>query len=101
AGCWVAPRPCRDSPMTTPAPWAARIKIIRTPKALANLHHPNGRYPTWGPFGATIGAGGEVQAILQDVEQRSPGLIAQVFLEASSEGVHNNPPTPWRANVCS
>src|SRR5690606_28397318 len=44
AGCWVAPRPCRDSPMTTPAPWAARIKIIRTPKALANLHHPNGRY---------------------------------------------------------
>jgi hypothetical protein len=27
-----------------PAPRAARIKNIRAPKALANLHHPNGRY---------------------------------------------------------
>jgi hypothetical protein len=27
-----------------PAPRAARIKIIRAPKALANFHHPNGRY---------------------------------------------------------
>ena len=39
---------------------------------------------TWGPFGATVGWGGEVQAILRRVDAGDPALLESAFGEAAA-----------------
>ncbi len=56
---------------------------------------------TWGPFGATLGAGGEIQAIAAEIERTSPGLIAAAFATGAAGSSMPNPRTSWRTAYCA
>lgn len=55
---------------------------------------------TWGPFGATIGAGGEVQKIVGAIarEDRGKELLERAFATAASSG--RRPHYAWRDIYC-
>jgi len=57
-------------------------------------------YGTWGPFGATLAAGGEIQAIFKSVAQGPGGTqkIEKAFSDAQGSPV---PSYSWRANFCA
>ncbi|GAN00467.1 hypothetical protein U91I_04133 [alpha proteobacterium U9-1i] len=56
---------------------------------------------TWGPFGATLGAGGEVQSIVAAIEAASPGAIASAFEAGATDTSLPDPRTSWRAEYCA
>jgi hypothetical protein len=58
-------------------------------------------YGTWGPFGATLGAGGEIQAIARRIEDMAPGLLAEAFAGAPGERAPVDPATQWRPEFCA
>lgn len=70
---------------------------------LWNVGQPGDPYAwgTWAPFGATIGAGGEIQTIARAIEARAPGTIAAAFAQASSEPDALDPPHGWRTEHCA
>lgn len=56
---------------------------------------------TWGPFGATLAHGAEIQRVIDLVEKRNPGLVAQAFSDAERAGDARAPSTRWRPNFCA
>ena len=61
-------------------------------------------FGTWGPFGATLGHGGEIQAIIADVARTAPGEIVDAFAQARralpDAPADDEPSTSWRDAAC-